>query len=265
MAAMAACVWKGWGTTLSLSTRAACAPAPHPLPHPARSDLVCAAAGQQAGLAGGADGAAAAARAGAGACGRRPEPAKAEPPRPEAAAISLLPSRPAVQGAVWCPALHCMQGAQRPSTPNAHACPRAGAQVNTSGEESKYGVEPGGCTALARHIWEQCRHLRLAGLMTIGQPDYTSRPENFQVLSTGGAFLPVECYTAAKFVSNCNCEHPVTATLISQAAACFCAATSSVALNAAVAVSRAVSGGSVHGAWPAAGAAGAQHGHVRRL
>ncbi|CAL8466466.1 g6002 [Coccomyxa elongata] len=55
-------------------------------------------------------------------------------------------------------------------------------QVNTSGEESKYGVEPAACTPLARHIKEKCAHLRFAGLMTIGQPDYSSRPENFQCL-----------------------------------------------------------------------------------
>ncbi|KAK9902621.1 hypothetical protein WJX75_000378 [Coccomyxa subellipsoidea] len=55
-------------------------------------------------------------------------------------------------------------------------------QVNTSGEESKYGVQPNECTALARHIRDTCAHLRFAGLMTIGQPDYSSRPENFQCL-----------------------------------------------------------------------------------
>ena len=43
-------------------------------------------------------------------------------------------------------------------------------QVNTSGEESKHGVEPADCLALARHIHEQCKHLRFAGLMTIGMP-----------------------------------------------------------------------------------------------
>jgi uncharacterized pyridoxal phosphate-containing UPF0001 family protein len=57
-------------------------------------------------------------------------------------------------------------------------------QVNTSGEESKHGVEPGEpCVALARHVAERCPHLRLAGLMTIGQPDYSSRPENFARLA----------------------------------------------------------------------------------
>lgn len=57
-------------------------------------------------------------------------------------------------------------------------------QVNTSGEESKYGVEPGAeCVSLARHIAANCPHLKVAGLMTIGMPDYTSRPENFACLA----------------------------------------------------------------------------------
>ena len=56
-------------------------------------------------------------------------------------------------------------------------------QVNTSGEESKYGVEPGEeCISLCKHVVTSCPHLRLAGLMTIGQPDYSSRPENFDTL-----------------------------------------------------------------------------------
>ena len=55
-------------------------------------------------------------------------------------------------------------------------------QVNTSGEESKYGVAPGeAAVSLARHVATECGCLRLAGLMTIGQPDYSSRPENFTV------------------------------------------------------------------------------------
>lgn len=57
-------------------------------------------------------------------------------------------------------------------------------QVNTSGEESKYGVEPGAAVVeLARHVHENCPNLRLAGLMTIGMPDYSSRPENFECLA----------------------------------------------------------------------------------
>lgn len=56
-------------------------------------------------------------------------------------------------------------------------------QVNTSGEESKYGVEPSEVVALASHVSKACPNLRLAGLMTIGMPDYSSRPENFECLS----------------------------------------------------------------------------------
>lgn len=42
-------------------------------------------------------------------------------------------------------------------------------QVNTSGEESKSGVEPGEeAVGLCRHIREECPHLKLQGLMTIG-------------------------------------------------------------------------------------------------
>ena len=54
-------------------------------------------------------------------------------------------------------------------------------QVNTSGEESKFGVEPQDCVSLAEHVHKECDVLRFAGLMTIGQKDYTSRPEDFQV------------------------------------------------------------------------------------
>ena len=41
-------------------------------------------------------------------------------------------------------------------------------QVNTSGEEEKSGVEPSEAAELCRHIQENCPHLHLAGLMTIG-------------------------------------------------------------------------------------------------
>ena len=74
-----------------------------------------------------------------------------------------------------------------PPSPAPQQCPRQpGAcrtQVNTSGEESKYGVEPGDVVPLARHVVTRCPHLRLAGLMTIGQPDYSSGPENFTCLA----------------------------------------------------------------------------------
>jgi len=55
-------------------------------------------------------------------------------------------------------------------------------QVNTSGEETKSGVEPGQEVALADYIAKSCPGLRLSGLMTIGMADYTSRPENFKCL-----------------------------------------------------------------------------------
>ncbi|GLJ10222.1 hypothetical protein SUGI_0124320 [Cryptomeria japonica] len=56
-------------------------------------------------------------------------------------------------------------------------------QVNTSGEESKYGVEPSECVQLAKHVKHECRNLEFSGLMTIGMLDYSSRPENFESLS----------------------------------------------------------------------------------
>ncbi|HTS00383.1 MAG TPA: YggS family pyridoxal phosphate-dependent enzyme [Bacteroidota bacterium] len=40
-------------------------------------------------------------------------------------------------------------------------------EVNTTGESTKYGVPPGEVAALARALGP-CRHIRLAGLMTIG-------------------------------------------------------------------------------------------------
>ncbi|KAI4295947.1 hypothetical protein L6164_035940 [Bauhinia variegata] len=55
-------------------------------------------------------------------------------------------------------------------------------QVNTSGEETKYGVEPAGCVDLVKHV-KNCPNLEFCGLMTIGMPDYTSTPENFKTLS----------------------------------------------------------------------------------
>jgi PLP dependent protein len=41
-------------------------------------------------------------------------------------------------------------------------------QVNTSGEESKSGVEPSDASQLARYIVDDCPNLKLQGLMTIG-------------------------------------------------------------------------------------------------
>ncbi|CAZ80054.1 unnamed protein product [Tuber melanosporum] len=51
-----------------------------------------------------------------------------------------------------------------PSTPKL----RVYVQVNTSGEESKSGCQPTAAPVLAKHILEECKHLTLQGLMTIG-------------------------------------------------------------------------------------------------
>ncbi|KAF5742146.1 proline synthase co-transcribed bacterial protein [Tripterygium wilfordii] len=56
-------------------------------------------------------------------------------------------------------------------------------QVNTSGEATKYGMEPSGCVELAKHVSLDCPNLEFCGLMTIGMPDYTSTPENFKTLA----------------------------------------------------------------------------------
>ncbi|XP_019440694.1 PREDICTED: proline synthase co-transcribed bacterial homolog protein-like isoform X1 [Lupinus angustifolius] len=56
-------------------------------------------------------------------------------------------------------------------------------QVNTSGEASKSGIDPSNCVELAKHVKSCCPNLVFSGLMTIGRPDYTSTPENFQCLS----------------------------------------------------------------------------------
>jgi pyridoxal phosphate enzyme (YggS family) len=41
-------------------------------------------------------------------------------------------------------------------------------QVNTSGEASKSGVEPSDTAILCKHVIDNCPHLQLIGLMTIG-------------------------------------------------------------------------------------------------
>ncbi|XP_065879463.1 uncharacterized protein [Euphorbia lathyris] len=56
-------------------------------------------------------------------------------------------------------------------------------QVNTSGEQSKSGVEPSNCVELAKHVSQSCANLEFSGLMTIGMLDYTSTPENFKTLA----------------------------------------------------------------------------------
>uniref|UniRef100_A0A453GMR9 Pyridoxal phosphate homeostasis protein n=4 Tax=Triticinae TaxID=1648030 RepID=A0A453GMR9_AEGTS len=56
-------------------------------------------------------------------------------------------------------------------------------QVNTSGEESKSGIDPSKCVELAKHVKLACPNLILSGLMTIGMKDYSSTPENFKALA----------------------------------------------------------------------------------
>merc|ERR1712176_1097334 len=55
--------------------------------------------------------------------------------------------------------------------------------VNSSGEASKHGVAPRACLALCEFITRQCERLELAGLMTIGAPDYSGcRVEDFETM-----------------------------------------------------------------------------------
>lgn len=71
-------------------------------------------------------------------------------------------------------------------------------QVNTSGEESKFGVEPQDCVSLAEHVHKERDLLRFAGLMTIGQQDYTSRPEDFQVRVLAVCLVGACCGSSSK-------------------------------------------------------------------
>ena len=47
---------------------------------------------------------------------------------------------------------------------------------------AKYGVQPSECVPLVQFVRSSCSHLTFAGLMTIGMPDYSSKPQNFEVL-----------------------------------------------------------------------------------
>jgi len=56
-------------------------------------------------------------------------------------------------------------------------------QVNSSGEESKNGLDAAEVVPLCRAIVDECKSLELAGLMTIGAPDYSGcRGEDFELL-----------------------------------------------------------------------------------
>ena len=66
-------------------------------------------------------------------------------------------------------------------------------QVNSSGEPQKGGVENSEeCIALAKMIAEECQHLSLIGVMTIGNADYTAGPDNFKCLSDCRRAVAVE-------------------------------------------------------------------------
>ncbi|CDF40659.1 probable proline synthetase associated protein [Chondrus crispus] len=57
-------------------------------------------------------------------------------------------------------------------------------QVNTSGEESKSGCQPGETAQLAKFVDTECDNLELVGLMTIGAFDTSDEPEAFKILAT---------------------------------------------------------------------------------
>lgn len=57
-------------------------------------------------------------------------------------------------------------------------------QVNTSGEESKDGLEPGECRGLVEYVLFKCPNLSFRGLMTIGKLGDSTSPEYFQTLSS---------------------------------------------------------------------------------
>ncbi|KEH36914.1 putative COG0325 protein family [Medicago truncatula] len=74
-------------------------------------------------------------------------------------------------------------------------------EVNTSGETSKFGVEPAQCLDLVKHIFTNCPNLEFCGLMTIGMLDYSSTPENFKTLSKCRSEI-----CAALGISETQCE-----------------------------------------------------------
>ena len=55
-------------------------------------------------------------------------------------------------------------------------------QVNTSGEETKSGCRPNEAVTLSQYVVENCPALTLTGLMTIGKPETSEKPEAFQLL-----------------------------------------------------------------------------------
>ncbi len=61
------------------------------------------------------------------------------------------------------------RGALVEKTPELKGTPlRVFVQVNTSGETEKSGVEPREAATLCKHVRDECKHLKLQGVMTIG-------------------------------------------------------------------------------------------------
>jgi len=56
-------------------------------------------------------------------------------------------------------------------------------QVNTSGEQSKFGCEPSQCVLLVHHVITTCPRLHFSGLMTIGRLEGEPKPDCFQLLA----------------------------------------------------------------------------------
>jgi hypothetical protein len=67
-------------------------------------------------------------------------------------------------------------------SPLSNMCIKCGTVLWTA----KFGVEPSECVQLAKHVKKECPNLQFSGLMTIGMLDYTSTPENFQVMLVPG-------------------------------------------------------------------------------
>jgi len=55
-------------------------------------------------------------------------------------------------------------------------------QVNTSGETSKSGVEVSKCVEIMGDIIKECTHLKMSGLMTIGNPEASEDQPDFKCL-----------------------------------------------------------------------------------
>ena len=55
-------------------------------------------------------------------------------------------------------------------------------QVNTSGENTKSGIQPNDCVKVVDFIFNNCKNLKFKGLMTIGEPDIDDPLRDFKVI-----------------------------------------------------------------------------------